>query len=182
MADNGGGWNAPKLLSLIKAYYSSTKMKVRASGSDSMPFETRSGVRQGCALSHTLFNNIIDWILGQALQDYPGVQVGANVHVSDLAYADYIVILSSSYSDMQGLLEAVNRHAATVGMRIYASKTKVMSALIPGEQRQAVLFDGEPLEGVDKYKYVGSMFVANGQGTEEIRSRIDLARSAFSRL
>ncbi len=35
----------PKLLRLIKAYYSSTKMKVRASGSDSMPFEIRSGVR-----------------------------------------------------------------------------------------------------------------------------------------
>ncbi len=43
----------PKLLRLIKAHYSSTKMKVRAGGSDSMPFETRSGVRQGCALSPT---------------------------------------------------------------------------------------------------------------------------------
>ncbi len=93
-----------------------------------MPFEIRSGVRQGCALSPTLFNYIIDWILGQALQDYSGVQVGATVHVSDLAYADDIVILSSSYSEMQGLLEAVNRHAAAVYMRINASKTKVMSA------------------------------------------------------
>ncbi len=35
----------PKLLRLIKAYYSSTKMKVRASGSDSIPFEIRSSVR-----------------------------------------------------------------------------------------------------------------------------------------
>ncbi len=75
---------------------------------------------------------------------------------------------------MQGLLEAVNRHAAAVGIRIKVSKTKVMSALIPGEQRQAVLLDGEPLEDVDKFKYLGSMFVANGQGTEEIRSRINL--------
>ncbi len=72
----------------------------------------------------------IDWILRQALQDYPGVQVGANIHVSDLAYAEDIVILSSSYSEMQGLLDAVNRHAAAVGMRINASKTKVMSAPI----------------------------------------------------
>ncbi len=32
-------------------------------------------------------------ILGQALQDYPGVQVGTNVHVSDLAYADDIALL-----------------------------------------------------------------------------------------
>ncbi len=36
---------------------------------------------------------------------------------------------------MQGLLEAVNRQAAAVGMRINASKTKVMSKLIRGEQR-----------------------------------------------
>ncbi len=118
----------PKLLRLIKAYYSSTKMKITASGSDSMPFEIRSGVRQGCVVSPTLFNYIIDWILCQALQDYPGAQVGANVHVSGLAYADNIVILSSSYSEIQGLLEAVNRHAAAEGMRISTSKTKVSSA------------------------------------------------------
>ncbi len=53
---------------------------------------------------------------------------------------------------MQGLLEAVNRHAAAVGMRINASKTKVMSALNLGEQRQAVLRDGGPLGDVDKFK------------------------------
>ncbi len=50
----------PELLRLIKAYYTLTTMKVRASGSYSMPFETRTGVRQGCALSPILFNYIID--------------------------------------------------------------------------------------------------------------------------
>ncbi len=57
-----------------------------------------------------------------------------------------------------------------------------MSTLIPGEKRKAVLLDGEPFEDVEKFKYLGSMFVANGQVTEEISSRINLARSAFSRL
>ncbi len=42
------------------------------------------------------------------------------------------------------------------------SKTKAMSALIPGEQHQTVLPDGEPLEDVDKFKYLGSMFAASG--------------------
>ncbi len=64
-----------------------------------------------------------------------------------------------------------------VGMRI-----SVMSALIPGAQLQAVLFDGESLEDVDKFKYLGSMFIENGLGTEEIKSRINLALFAYSRL
>ncbi len=46
---------------------------------------------------------------------------------------------------MQGLLEAVNCHATAVGIRINASNTSVLSALIPGEQRQAVLLDGDRL-------------------------------------
>ncbi len=75
---------------------------------------------------------------------------------------------------MQGLLEAVNCHAAAVGMRINASKTNVLSALIPGEQRQAVLLDGEHLGDVDKFKYLGSMIVANGQGTGEIEAGLIL--------
>ncbi len=66
-----------------------------------MPFENRSGVRQGCALSPTLFNYIIDWILGQALQDYPGVQVGATVHVSGLAYADGIIRRRNTQQQLQ---------------------------------------------------------------------------------
>ncbi len=55
-----------------------------------------------------------------------------------------------------------------------------MSTLIPGEQRRAVLIDGEPVKDVDKLMCLGSMFVANGQATEEIRTSINLARSAFS--
>ncbi len=140
------------LLGLIKAYCSSTKMKVWASGSDTLPFEFRSAVQQGCALSPTLFNYILDWILGQALQHYPRFQVGANGNAPDLANSNGIVILSSSYSEMQGLFEAVNCHATAIGMSTTASKTKVTSALILGEQRQAVLLDGEPLEDVDKFK------------------------------
>ncbi len=61
----------PELLRLIRTYYASTKMKIRASGSDSMSFEIRSGVRQGHA--PILSNYIINWIIGQALQPYPGV-------------------------------------------------------------------------------------------------------------
>ncbi len=58
MADNDCG-------KLVEAYYTSTKTTVRARGGDSISFETHSGVRKGCALSPTLFNYIIGWILAR---------------------------------------------------------------------------------------------------------------------
>ncbi len=72
---------------------------------------------------------MIEWILVQALQDYHGVQVGANVHVSDLAFSDDIVILHTSNREIRKLLEAVIHHIFTDGKCINAS----MSALIPGD-------------------------------------------------
>ncbi len=65
--------------------------------------------------------------------------------MSDLAYADDIVFPANNYRGMQSLLETVN-----ISMHINASKTRVMSSLIPAEQHQAVLPDCEPLEEVDK--------------------------------
>ncbi len=54
-------------------------------------------------------------------------------------------------------------YACDIGFCINVSKTKVMLALIPGEQCQAALLDGEPLEDVRR--------------TEEIK--INLVRSSF---
>ncbi len=99
--------------------------------------------------SYALINIIIIQILGQYLEDYTTLRVGRKVNVSRLACADYIVILGSSNRGIQGLFEAANHHATAVGKRINVSKTKVMLALMPGEQRQTVFLDGEPLENVD---------------------------------
>ncbi len=41
---------------------------------------------------------------------------------------------------------------------INASQTKIISALIPGEQRQAILLNGEPFEDVEKFKYLLNRF------------------------
>ncbi len=38
-------------------------------------------------------------------------------------------------------------------MRMNASKSNVVSAFIPGEQRQAVLLDGASLEDVDEFEH-----------------------------
>ncbi len=49
----------------------------------------------------------------------------------------------------------------------------VIPTLILGEQRKTVLFDSELVEDVN-------MFIANGQGTEKTKCRINQARFTFS--
>ncbi len=64
-------------------------------------------------------------------------------------------------------------------MHMNASKTKVMSAFVPGGQHQVGLLDDEPLEDADNSQ-TSVFFFANAHGTEKIRSRINLVRSTFS--
>ncbi len=73
------------------------------------------------------------------------------------------------------MFKAVNHNAVVAVMCITLSKTKVMSVLNPGEQRQAVLHDEGPQKDDDKFKYLGSMFIAKGQDTEAIGVRINFA-------
>ncbi len=77
---------------------------------------------------------------------------------------------------MQSLPEAVNCHAAPVGLRIHASKIKLMLTFIPAEQRQVVLFDVKLLEEVYQFEYLGSKLIASGQNNKEIKNRTTLSR------
>ncbi len=77
--------------------------------------EIHSGVRQGCAYSPARFNYITAWSLGQDLQDYPGIQNGANVHVSDLFYADDTIPLCNSCREIQGLNQLTTMPQQSVG-------------------------------------------------------------------
>ncbi len=77
---------------------------------------------------------------------------------------DDIVFLSNN-------LSIANLKQMTNMSRIYELKTKVMSALIMGKQRQTVLTNGGPLEEIKKFTYLRSMSIPNGQVAEEIGRR-----------
>lgn len=118
----------------------------------------------------------------QALPGYPGVVVGRNFHLTDLDYADDIAVLGESYKDIQMVLNRIQEKAAAIGMRINASKTKILSAGIPQAERSSVTLNGETLEETDSFKYLGCTFIGTGQGMNEIETRINAARAAFCRL
>nr|VZI16546.1 unnamed protein product [Spirometra erinaceieuropaei] len=97
-----------KFITMIKAYYRATAMRVLVRSNSSQPFGIRSGVRQSCVLSPILFNYAVDWILGSVLHEGDGVEFARGHRLTDLDYADDIAVLVSSFSDLQSMVSRVN--------------------------------------------------------------------------
>ena len=170
-----------KLVRLMRAYYSATHARVRVYGEESPEFPLKFGVRQGCPLSPVLFNYAIDWTMEQALVDYPGVQMSNEMWISDLEFADDIVVLGDSPSALQPVLDRIESSGRSIGLIINSSKTKVLSTC-PNMPNQCLSISGEPIEQVDSFKYLGSTLLPNGQAKEEIVLRTNNARSVFLQL
>jgi hypothetical protein len=172
----------PKLLSLIKSFYSHPGNRVLVNGELSDRFETRTGVRQGCPLSPILFNFVIDWILKISVRDFNGVTVGPDTSITDLDYADDICVLANSYTELQHVLDKIDAVSRSVGLKINAGKTKLFSCCIPPEDKLPVQIEGATIEEVESFKYLGSNIRPNGQCVDEILSRINAARKVFFQL
>ncbi|KAI5728919.1 hypothetical protein M8J77_006673 [Diaphorina citri] len=74
----------------------------------------------------------------------------------------------------------IQEAGARYGMKINVSKTKVMR--IGTERRMNVTLDGEKLEEVENFKYLGGMIYSNGSCTQEIRSRIAMGKTSFMKV
>ena len=169
----------PKLVKLISSYYTATNSRVRVYGEESKEFALYSGVRQGCPLSPVLFNFAVDWIMFNALGEYRGVQVSPDLWISDLEYADDAVVLGDNPEDLGTVLNRIRFYAAVIGLQINTSKTKTFSF---GLSSPDITVDNTILQAVPLFKYLRSLILPSGQAHDEIRMRIDHARSAFFRL
>ena len=78
-----------KIVNILKNLYKGCASTVRVYGQFTDSFPVESGVRQGCVLSPSLFNVVVDSIMRRTLADinFELVSVGAEVHLSDVAYA-----------------------------------------------------------------------------------------------
>ncbi len=103
-------------------------------------------------MSPTLFNYAIDFVLERALRDSQGVQVGENLYLTDLTYADDIALLGDSAEAVQDALDNIDRFAKVVGLRINASKTKVLSTQPDPGTQHTINLGGVPLEEVESFK------------------------------
>ncbi len=129
-----------------------------------------------------MFNNAINFVLERALQNSQRIQVGENLYLTDLTYADDIALFGDSAEAVQDALDNIDRFVEVVGLRINASKTKVMSVQTRPGTQHTINLGGVPLEEVESFKYLDSSFAATGQAKDELSGGIGLARSAFAPL
>lgn len=100
------------LISAIRSTYKTVRAKVQVAGERSEEFEMNKGIKQGDSLSPLLFVTIMDKITKQIKEKYKQLEtvIGYRnleaIKLSNLLYADDIVLISNTKNKMQKLVNA----------------------------------------------------------------------------
>ena len=171
----------PKLITIIKNTYRGMQCRVLHEGSLSEPFEVLTGVRQGCMISPFLFILCIDWIMTQTTSNKrTGIQWSLTEQLEDLDFADDLALLAHTHQQMQDKSSKLETTAALLGLKINASKTKLMR--INTKNNSPINMDQNQLEEVTTFTYLGSIIAVDGGTEEDVSARIGKARTTFNML
>ena len=165
-----------KLLNAIKSMYVDSEACVRINGMEGEWFKVNSGVRQGCVMSPWLFNLYMDGVIKELLMgmEMEGVKMkmnGAEWKVPCLLYADDLVLCGESEESLSRLVERFGRICKRRGLKVNVDKSKVM---VIGKERTPcrILLDGEQLEQVSEFKYLGYMLDERGTDDAECNRKV----------
>jgi Reverse transcriptase (RNA-dependent DNA polymerase)/Endonuclease/Exonuclease/phosphatase family len=171
-----------KIIDIIKGMYKESRCAVKMEGKLGEWFQIITGVRQGCILSPLLFLIVIDWVMRRGIDEKSrGIEWRGIERLADLDFADDIALLEDSWKGMRELTGSVEREAGLVGLRINTSKTKVMK-VGKWETSENIEVEGDVLEEVEDFCYLGSVIANNGSCDKEIRVRLGKANATFGRL
>ena len=99
--------------------------------------------------------------------------VGRNIN--NLRYADDTTLMAESEDELKSLLMKVKEESEKVGLKLNIQKTKIMasSPIISWQ------IDGDAMETVTDFIFLGSKTTADGDCSHEIKRRLLLGRKAF---
>lgn len=171
-----------KDIRLLKNLYWHQIANIKIDNNISKNIEICKGVRQGCVLSPTMFNIYSECLFNEALNNCTdGIKVNG-VNISTIRYADDTVLLADSDVGLQRLMDNINAACEEYGMSINIKKTKVM--IISRNQNVSIpiSINGEILNNVYQFKYLGCIINAKLDTETEIKARIEQARGNFIRM
>ncbi|VDP48197.1 unnamed protein product [Schistosoma margrebowiei] len=109
-----------------------------------------------------------------------GIQWTARNQLDDLDFADDLALLSRSHEQMQTKTASVAAVCAPIGLSIHKGKTKVLK--FKAESNNPITLDGETLEDVKSFTYVGSIIDEQEGSDADVKASIGKARVAFLQL
>ena len=143
----------------------------------------KRGVRQGCVLSPDLFLLYAETIM---LNVENRVEQHFKVNgtpVNTIRYADDTALIANNKEDLHKLLQILKEESEKRGLNINKKKTKIM---VFSKQQTTpkckIIMDGEELEHIEHFNYLGSELTTDGRSTKDIRKRIVLAKQAFNNM
>ena len=102
----------------------------------------------------------------------------AKRNINNLRYADDTTLMAESEEELKSLLMKVKEESEKVGLKLNIQKTKIMaSSLITSWQ-----IDGEKVETVADFIFLGSKITADGDCSHEIKRHLLLGRKAMTNL
>ena len=106
-----------------------------------------------------------------------GIKI-ARRNINNLRYADDTTLMVESEEELKSLLMKVKEESKKVGLRLNIQKTKIMaSGPITSWE-----IDGETMETVSDFIFLGSKITADGDCSPEIKRRLLLGRKAMRKL
>ena len=130
-------------------------------------------------MSPCLFNSYAEYILRNAgLEEaQAGIKI-ARRNINHLRYADDTALMAESEEELKSLLMKVNEESEKVGLKLSIQKTKIMaSGPITSWE-----IDGETVEAVSDFIFLGSQITADGDCSPEIKRRLFLGRKVMTKL
>ena len=169
-----------KLIRMVKAIYEKSECAVISNGEESEWFEVKTGVKQGCVMSGFLFLLVIDWVMKRTTKTSAGIRWNFTSKLEDLDFADDLALISSKQTDLQRKSSLLETTATQTGLKVNAKKTKVMR--LNTKNTQKIKMQGEDLEEVESFTYLGGIITTKGGCDEDITNRLKKAKGQFQRL
>lgn len=169
-----------KILNIIKQLYRNTTCRILHRGKLGPSFNIRSGVKQGCILSPLLFVLLLDWVMKKSGAVPHGIRWNLTERLEDLDFADDICLLAHKQTDMEIKLNQLIKYASQVGLKINVAKTKLLR--LNATTTCNISIDGERIEEVDNFCYLGSIISKSGGADADVVNRTQKARQAFCML
>ena len=114
-----------------------------------------------------LFNSYAEKIFNES-DELPGCVVGGE-NLNNLRYADDTALLAESESALQDIVDVVRQNSEEKGLSMNVKKTKTMVVCRDQTPDVRKTINGQVLEQVKKFKYLGQWITDDGRCVCEIK-------------